>query len=113
MESFSIQIFPLIGQRWILLKQCLFNAKCTGTNGRINLDQTDRGIHHILRKKLKHINPYYIFEESIHDQIQYSGYRVDSVISFLNNITNNKDYASFSEGVISSAVIEAAEQSAN
>ena len=86
-----------------------------GTNGRINLDQTDRGIHHIFEKKgLKHINPYYIFEESIHDQIQYSGYGVDSVISFLNNITNNKkDYPSFSEGVISSAVIEAAEQSAN
>ena len=84
-----------------------------GTKGRINLNQTDRGIHHIFEEKgLKHINPYYVFEEIGQNQIQYSGYGIESVISFLHNITNNKtDYPSFREGIISSAVIEAAEKS--
>ena len=88
-----------------------FNA--LGTNGRINLNQTDRGIHHIFEEKgLKHINPYYVFEEISQNQIQYSGYGIDSVISFLYNITNKKtNYPSFREGIISSAVIEAVEKS--
>lgn len=84
-----------------------------GTNGRINLNQTDRGIHHVFKEKgLKHINPYYVFEEISHNQIQYSGYGIDSVISFLYNITNKKtNYPSFREGIISTAVIEAVEKS--
>lgn len=84
-----------------------------GTKSRINLNQTDRGIHHIYeRNGLKHINPYYVFEEFGQDQINYSGYGIESVVSFLNNITNKKtEYPSFKEGIISSAVIEAAEKS--
>ena len=84
-----------------------------GTNGRINLNQTDRGIHHILKDKgLKHINPYYCFEEINKNKVYYSGYGIDSVISFLNNITNKKTkYPSFREGIISSSVVEAVERS--
>ncbi|MDA7807935.1 Gfo/Idh/MocA family oxidoreductase [Flavobacteriaceae bacterium] len=84
-----------------------------GTNGRINLNQTDRGIHHIIENKgLKHINPYYVFEEIDNNKISYSGYGIDSVISFMKNITNKKTkYPSFRDGIISSAVIEAVEKS--
>ena len=83
-----------------------------GTKSRINLNQTDRGIHHIYEKWFKAYKPYYVFEEFGQDQINYSGYGIESVVSFLNNITNKKTkYPSFKEGIISSAVIEAAEKS--
>lgn len=112
-----------ISSNWVELDnsnaQSLQFLKILGTKKRIDLNQTNRGISVISHENgYKSINPYYIFEECLDDKINFSGYSVDSISSFLNNISskinnikNTSSFPNFKEGIISTSVIEAVVES--
>ena len=112
-----------ISSNWVELDnsnaQSLQFLKILGTKKRIDLNQTDRGISDITKENgFKSINPYYIFEEYSENKINFSGYSVDSISSFLNNISlkknnikNTSSFPNFKEGIISTSVIEAVVES--
>lgn len=112
-----------ISSNWVELDnsnaQSLQFLKILGTKKRIDLNQTDRGISDITKENgFKSINPYYIFEEYSENKINFSGYSVDSISSFMDNVflkSNNFDNTSafpdFEQGIISTSVIEAVVES--
>ena len=112
-----------ISSNWVELDnsnaQSLQFLKILGTKKRIDLNQTDRGISDITKENgFKSINPYYIFEECSENQINFSGYSVDSISAFIdnvflksNNIKNTSTFPDFEEGIISTSVIEAVVES--
>jgi D-galacturonate reductase len=98
--------------------------KIVGTNGRFESDQKERGIRINLDGcNLEQPNPDYCMEYSGHNNFkEWRGYGIDSITTFLSdveNINNNiVDIESlklirptFSEALISTAVIEAAHKS--
>ena len=100
--------------------------KIVGTTGRIESDQKERGICINLDDKgVEHPNPYYCKSYKNSDEkIEWKGYGVDSVLTFLNDIVdlNNqlisvkeleKKRPSFTEALVSTAVIEYAHKSLN
>jgi len=98
--------------------------KLVGTNGRFESDQKDRGISINLDDSyLEQPNPYYCMEYSRYDnKKEWRGYGIDSIVTFLSDIENinsnktnieslNSIRPTFSEAIISTAVIEAAHKS--
>jgi D-galacturonate reductase len=98
--------------------------KIVGTNGRFESDQKERGIRINLDDgQLEQPNPDYCMEYSVDGNVkEWRGYGIDSITTFLNDIedinNNRADIESlslirptFSEAVISTAVVEAAHKS--
>jgi len=98
--------------------------KIVGTNGRFESDQKDRGIRiNLDERQLEEPNPDYCMEYSTFNNTkEWRGYGIDSITTFLSdveNINNNiVDIESlkltrptFSEALISTAVVEAAHKS--
>lgn len=100
--------------------------RIVGTNGRIEANQKDRGIEINLDESgILHPNPYFCRSfGSGSDKKTWEGYGIDSIVSFLQDVKalgdcslTLKDLESsrptFSEGVLSTAVLEAANISLN
>lgn len=94
-----------------------------GTNGKINANQKDRGLTYLTdNKKLETINPDFCTLFKNNKFFEHRGYGIESILNFLKNVDlviNNKksikkimdNQASFSEALISTAVIEYANKS--
>jgi D-galacturonate reductase len=98
--------------------------KIVGTNGRFESDQKDRGIRiNLDERQLEEPNPDYCMEYSTFNNTkEWRGYGIDSITTFLsdveninNNIVDMKSLQlvrpTFSEALISTAVVEAAHKS--
>jgi predicted dehydrogenase len=100
------------------------SLKVIGTKGRYEADQKNRGI--MLNTDLtgiEHINPDFCFPITHNDGItKWQGYGIDSIVSFLNDVTEIESGKSsisdfelirptFSESLISSAIIDYANKS--
>ena len=98
--------------------------KIVGTNGRIESDQKERGIRiNLDSHHLEHPNPDFCMEYFGHTNAkEWRGYGIDSITTFLSDVedinNNRADIESlslirptFSESLISTAVIEAAHKS--
>ena len=90
----------------------------TFENGRIIMDQKERGVEIWDENKLHHINPYFFTEcyDTFYDESLFSGYGYDSIKYFLefckNTFMNRNDSLPFLENVLfSEHVLEASKSS--
>ena len=100
--------------------------KMVGTTGRFESDQKERGIRiNIDGKGVEQPNPYFCKEFMNTDgKFEWDGYGVDSILAFLNDVVDlgeklitikalEKKRPSFTEALISTAVLESAHNSLN
>jgi len=99
--------------------------KIVGTEGRIESDQTDRGLSVVNEGRcLEKINPYFCraYRDETDGRLSYLGYGIDSIRQFLSDVDDVAEKRrslcdlaacrpTFEEGVLSTAVIEGAELS--
>ena len=98
--------------------------KIIGTKGRYEADQKDRGITVVTDQGgIEHLNPDFCMSfETTEGNLSWRGYGIDSFTTFLQDVvdyeegrtslcTLNSTRSSFREGLISTAVIEAANKS--
>ena len=99
-------------------------VKMIGTKGRYEAEQKERGITVVTDDNgIEHINPDFCMSYGTHNgDISWRGYGIDSFTSFLNDVTAleqgrcslaelNSSRPCFKEGLISTAIIEAANKS--